>query len=194
MLPTYRINIEDENDAVEFISIVDKPAIERDFVAFNKQKRVAFNEELRIITTPVLIPDKPVYRNDANGEYYLVALHDDVERIYSKFAKDGNFNKINLMHTKGTEQTSEQVYLYEMFLSDERRGISAPEAFKDLPNKTWFASYKVLDDEIWNNIKEGKFNGVSIEGNLGIIDLQKDEDYKEMLEAYNELEKLLEKI
>lgn len=194
MLPTYRITIEDDADAVEFISIVDKPAIERDFVAFSKQKRVAFNEELRIITTPVLIPDQPVYRNDANGEYYLVALDEDVERIYSKFAKDGNFNKINLMHTKGTEQTSEQVYLYEMFLSDTKRGISAPEAFKDLPNKTWFASYKVLDDEIWNNIKEGKFNGVSIEGNLGIIDLQEDEDFKEFADAWAELEKLLENL
>ena len=194
MLPTYRITIEDDADAVEFISIVDKPAIERDFVAFANQKRVAFNEELRIITTPVLIPDKPVYRNDANGEYYLVALSEDVERIYSKFAKDGNFNKINLMHQEGTEQTSEQVYLYEMFLSDTRRGISAPEAFKDLPNNTWFASYKVLDDNIWNNIKEGKFNGVSIEGNLGIIDLQEDEDFKEFAEAWAELEKLLENL
>lgn len=194
MLPTYRITIEDEADAVEFISIVDKPAIERDFVAFSKQKQVAFNEELRIITTPVLIPDQPVYRNDANGEYYLVALDEDVERIYSKFAKDGNFNKINLMHTKGTEQTSEQVYLYEMFLSDTKRGISAPEAFKDLPNRTWFASYKVLDDEIWNKIKSGDFNGVSIEGNLGIIDLQEDQEFKEFADAWAELERLLEKL
>lgn len=194
MLPTYRITINDEQDAVNFISIVDSPAIERNFIAFSAQKKVYFNEELRIVTTPVLIPDKLVYRNDENGEYNLVALEEDVELIYSKFAKDGNFNNINLMHTAGTEQTNEQVYLYEMFLSDDRRGISAPVAFKDLPNKTWYASYKVLDDNIWAKIKSGEFKGVSIEGNLGITEMKSNQEWSELENAFNELEKLLQKI
>jgi hypothetical protein len=82
----------------------------------------------------------------------------------------------------------------EVFLADKRRGIKAPEAFSDLPNMTWFASFKIVSDQLWDDIKIGKFNGVSIEGQLGIIDLQEDPEYNEALEAFSQLEKILNKI
>jgi len=103
MLPTYRISILDEDNGVDFVSFVDKPAIQRNFVAFKENIKVSFNEELRIITTPVLIPNQPIYRNDENGEYNLIALEEDVEKIYTKYIIDGKLNSLNLMHTAGTE-------------------------------------------------------------------------------------------
>lgn len=194
MLPTYRISILDDENGVDFVSFVDKPAIKRNFVAFKENVKVSFNEELRIITTPVLIPNQPIYRNDENGEYYLIALEEDVEKIYNKYIIDGKLNSLNLMHTKGTELTTKEAYLMEVFLADKRRGIKAPDAFSDLPNMTWFASFKINSDSLWSDIKDGKINGVSIEGQLGIIDLEDDQDYNEALAAYNELEKIINKI
>jgi hypothetical protein len=187
---TYRITILEEDDAVDFVSFVDRPAIERNLVAFNayqEHAKVALNEEQRIVTTPVLIPDMPIYRNQGGEEFYLVALPEDVKAIYHKFMKDGNANKLNLMHTKGTELETKDAFLLEVFLSDETRGIEAPRDFKDLPNQTWFASYKINSDELWNDIKAGKINGVSIEGYLGMVDLSKDSEYNAMQELYEKI-------
>lgn len=186
--PTYRITINEEDEGVDFISFVDNPAIQRNFVAFSEHKKVYFNEELRIITTPVLIPEQKIYRNDNGKEFFLVALKEDVEKIYSKFVKDGNFNKLNIMHTKGTELKDTDAHLIEVFLSDKRRGIQAPTSFSDLPDMTWYVSYKITSDALWNDIKEGKFRGVSLEGNLGILDF---DESSEIEQLFNELENIL---
>lgn len=188
-MKTFRITIQDEDDAVDFVSFVDRPAIQRNLVAFKDHKKIHFNEEQRIVTTPVLIPDLPIYRNQGGMEFYLVALPEDVKAIYHKFTKDGNFNKLNLMHTEGTELETKDAFLLEVFLSDKSRGISAPKAFDDLPDMTWFASYKIESDELWNKIKAGEINGVSIEGYLGMIDVSNEPEY---IAAQNELQGILD--
>jgi hypothetical protein len=33
-----------------------------------------------------------------------------------------------------------------------------------MPNGTWFVGVKVENDEVWNQVKEGKIKGFSIEG------------------------------
>lgn len=181
-LDTFRITINEEDEGVDFISFVDNPAIKKEFVAFSENMKVYFNEELRIITTPVLIPRQKIYRNQGGKEFNLIALEEDVEKIYNKFVKDANFNKLNLMHQAGTELNNTDAHLIEIFLSDERRGISNPKAFKDLPNMTWFVSYKITSDKLWNDIKEGTFKGVSLEGNLGIMDFDEDKQIDSLLQ------------
>lgn len=194
-MKTYRITILDDADGVELVSFVDRPAIERNLISFNayqKRQKVSFNEEMGIVTTPVLIPDLPIYRNQDGDEYYLIALPEDVRAIYTKFMKDNNGNKLNLMHQKGTELTVKDAFLLEVFLSDEKRGISAPRDFADLPNNTWFASYKIEGEQLKKDIKDGKINGVSIDGFLGIVDFQKDDtELQTILTELTELKKLI---
>ena len=53
----------DESLGIEAISIVDKPAIDEDFVALSKQK-IEFAEvdkEKKILLGPALIPNKPIF-------------------------------------------------------------------------------------------------------------------------------------
>jgi hypothetical protein len=35
-----------------------------------------------------------------------------------------------------------------------------------LPKGTWFGIFKINDDETWKKVKDGTFNGFSIEGNF----------------------------
>jgi len=187
-LETFRITINEEDEGVDFISFVDNPAIKKGFVAFNENLKVYFNEELRIITTPVLIPNQKIYRNQGGKEFNLIALEDDVEKIYNKFVKDANFNKLNLMHQAGTELSTTDAHLIEIFLSDKRRGISNPTSFSNLPNMTWFVSYKITSDKLWNDIKSGTFKGVSLEGNLGLVNFEEETDQIEsLLKELNDL-------
>jgi len=69
----YELTIEDENvDEVFAISLVENPAIEFDFIYFDKEeiKFASVNDEKRIIIGPILLPDKKIVRVDAFGEPY----------------------------------------------------------------------------------------------------------------------------
>ena len=42
--------------------------------------------------------------------------------------------------------------------------MPAPKGFEDLPDGSWFGSYKVDNEAVWNDIKAGTFKGFSVEG------------------------------
>ena len=48
--------------------------------------------------------------------------------------------------------------------SDKTRGILPMKGFEDAPDGSWFVSMLVENDEVWQQVKEGKINGFSIEG------------------------------
>jgi hypothetical protein len=62
--------------------------------------------------------------------------------------------------------------MFESFIVDNQRGIKAPKGFEDVPEGSWFGSYKVENDLVWSMVKEGKFQGFSVEG---MFDLQPQE-------------------
>ena len=68
--------IDDENEAlsIDAISLVTEPAIEVDFVYFNKHKKsnlhlAKIDEEKRLLVSPALIPNKQIFRfNQETGQ------------------------------------------------------------------------------------------------------------------------------
>ena len=65
---------EQEVTGVEAISIVENPAIEEDFIALKDQelKLAEIDKEKKILMGALLIPNKPIYRKNKEGEYYSV--------------------------------------------------------------------------------------------------------------------------
>ena len=167
-LPLYELVINDEDDesGVDFISLVDKPAIKRNWIAFSEQKQFSFksDQEKRIISGPAMIPNELIYRKDKEGkEYNVVFSEETIQKIVEKYFKSQYTTNFNLQHKKSL--LAQGVYLIESFVIDEERGINSPKGFEDLPNGSWFISCKVDNDEIWNDfIKEGVFKGFSVEG------------------------------
>ena len=59
----FELVLVDEEDGVFANSLVSAPAIERDFVYFNKEYTfAAVNEEKMLIAGPMLIPNKKILR------------------------------------------------------------------------------------------------------------------------------------
>ena len=58
---------------IEAISIVENPAIEENFLALNSQefKFAQVDKEKKILLGALLIPNKPIYRKNEEGEYYI---------------------------------------------------------------------------------------------------------------------------
>ncbi len=78
-LPVYLLDIsEDMNDdaEVDYISLVDKPAIMKNWNAFkNEQRFQVVSEDKRIISGPIMLSDVPIFRSDSTyGDYFVVLL------------------------------------------------------------------------------------------------------------------------
>ena len=161
------INDEDES-GVDFISLVDAPAVEKLWMAFNKQKEIDFQFKIqdadkRIVSGFFMIADLPIMRANEKGEkFYVVFKKDTINKIVNKFFKHGYSNNINIMHNKNNE--AEGVYVIESLIIDKERGIMTPQGFDEVPDGSWWGSMRVENDELWAQIKSGVFNGFSVEG------------------------------
>ena len=155
------INDEDES-GVEYVALVDEPAIETDWFYFNKEVQFKADVDRRIITGALMIADLPIYRRDSEmGEFMVVFDAPTIEQIAQKFFRGKKTNNVNEMHAEPLTG----ITMFESFIIDKSRGISAPKGFKNIPEGSWFGSYKVENEDVWNNfIKTGDFKGFSVEG------------------------------
>jgi len=166
-LPIFMLDItEDINDdaQVDFIALVDRPAIQKNWNAFNKtQKFEIANEDRRIISGAIMLADTPIFRSDSTyGDYYVAFSADTILKIVQKFFKKGFQSNVNLMHD--SNQQFEGVTLFESFISDPSRGIMPMKGFEDAPVGSWFGSMIVDNDEAWTKVKNGDIAGFSVEG------------------------------
>lgn len=156
----YDVDLMDDLTGVEIISLVDMPAVERNFVAMNEDKvMLKADEDRHVVTGVALIPNQKIYRRDADGEYYISYSREAIERIVEKFFRQKNSTNANVMH----EVDIDGCVYFESYLTDKERGIS-PVDFGELPDGTWCVSCKVNNPAVWKLIKEGKLRGFSIEG------------------------------
>lgn len=151
---------------VNFIGLVDRPAIEKNFQAFKAQKekaRFAIDEEKRIISGPAMIADMPLYRKDAQlGEYYVIFDKPSIQTIVEKFSAKGFMQKFNLFHDD--QQQVSDVTIFNSFLSDASLGVKPLAGFEDVADGSWFISAKVNNDAVWEKVKAGLIKGFSVEG------------------------------
>lgn len=148
---------------VAAIAFVDKPAIERNFLAFNNNRlEFAVNTERHVVSGPAMVPDTPIYRRDENGEYNVYFSQETIEQIVLKFMKKDYHKNLNLFHDPKLSVAG--VTIFESFISDKARGVHPMKGYEDLPDGTWFISAKVENEEVWNKIKSGEVKGFSIEG------------------------------
>ena len=121
------------------------------------------SESEHIITGPLMIPQQLIYRNSEQfGEHYVKFSVDTIKQIAIKFSKKGYQKNVNLMHE--ADMQVEGVTMFESFISDSKRGIKPMEAFKDLPDGTWFGSFYVENMKVWELVKSGEVKGFSVEG------------------------------
>jgi predicted ABC-type ATPase len=166
-LPLYMLEISDDfnDDAeVQFVALVERPAIKKNWNAFkNEQKFQIISEDKRIISGCAMLADTPIFRSDASfGDYYVAFSKDTITKIVQKYFKKGYQNNVNLMHDPNQVETG--VTMFESFISDKSRGILPMKGFEDAPDGSWFVSMLVENDAVWQQVKEGKINGFSIEG------------------------------
>lgn len=146
------------------------------------------NEEMRIISGALMIADELIYRNNEKfGEHYVKFSADTIKQIAIKFAKKKFSNHVNLMHDPN--QKVKGVTMFESFIVDKKRGIQPMAEFKDVADGSWFGSFYVENDKVWQDVKNGTYKGFSVEGMFDYVQPISAEE-----NALNQISKLLNEL
>jgi hypothetical protein len=161
------LNEEELSQGINAVSVVHSPAIESNFIALNNHqvKFASVDGEKRILLGAILIPDKPIYRDQVlNGQveqFYCYFSKNTVEKASQLYLMKGNHHNTTLEH----ELALKGLCMVESWIKvDMTNDKSAAYGLND-PVGTWYGAFKVNNDEIWNDfVKTGKVKGFSIEG------------------------------
>lgn len=183
------IDTKDSETGMFVISLVDSPANERDFVAFEEVKQIQTysiaNDEEQKVFGLIMEADKPIYRRNEQGfEYYITYNRKTIEAMTEKYFKMELQNNVDTMHNFELE---EGITLTQMFIKDSEKGVN-PTGFEDVNDGSLFAEFHVENNEVWNDIKKGKYKGFSLAG----VFIQN--EVKEIKETYNKENKILNKM
>lgn len=159
------IDTKDSETGMFVISLVDSPANERDFVAFEEVKQIQTysiaNDEEQKVFGLVMECDKPIYRRNQQGfEYYITYNRKTIEAMTEKYFKMGLQNNVDTMHNFELE---DGITLTQMFIKDSEKGVN-PIGFEDVNDGSLFAEFHIENAEVWNAIKEGEYKGFSLAG------------------------------
>lgn len=172
-----------DSSDVYAISLVEEPAIEIDYVAFDKDKETKPNlkfiedkqNEKYMILGPALVPDKNIYRNYDGNEFYVSFSAECIEKLSYKFMKtcygDGCF-------TKDHESFAQGCSLAESWIKTSENDKSVDYGF-DCPIGTWFVAAKIDSIDLWESIKKGERKGFSIESWVDLEEIIENNDKKE---------------
>ena len=164
-LPIYDLQIDSGAESqfeVNYVALVDAPAIQRDWMAFNDSMPLKFgSDDERIVVGAAMVPDMLIYRSDPKmGEFYVKFSKQTIADIALKFFEKGYQNNVNLMHN--ADVTLSGVTFFQSFIKDSAKGIAGMDG--DYPDGTWFLGAKVNNPDAWALVKEGKVKGFSVEG------------------------------
>lgn len=175
-----KINENDES-GMNAISLVEMPAVQKDFLCFNKDEKpvqMKFDDAKHIISGVVALAGTPIYRYSPDmGEYWVVFTKETIEKMVEKYSKNGLWNSVNLQHDDNSFVNN--VYMLESYIINRDRGIN-PSEFEDVPDGSWIASFKIEDEDLWDEIINGdKLNGFSLQGAFTLVEGQFEGQFKD---------------
>jgi hypothetical protein len=183
---------ENEELAIDCISLVSAPAIEENLIFMSKAKNnltlAKIDKDKREIISPALIPDKNIYRYDAetDSDYYVYFSKDTVKNCAYSFLKNNNHHKATYQHQ---DRVSGVLTVESWIIEDPKMDKANLYGFK-LKKGTWMVKMSITNDELWEKVKSGDIKGLSIEGYFTsrYQEMQKAEPTnEEILKALNEI-------
>ena len=157
------------------ISMVSEPAIEVDYVALAKQDEVEVklsSDERHICYGPALIPNKDIYRNNGENEFYINFTEDSIVKMSQEFMKDYRQHEVNLQH----EDNADEVFVCESWIVEDPYRDKANALGFNVPKGTWMVAMKVNNIDVWDRVKAGELKGFSVESMISLEEFSKNDN------------------
>lgn len=177
---------------IQAISLVKSPAILTNFIALakdpmEKSMKLAVDTDKHIVLGPALIPNVKIFRSAKSlgleqdaYVYFTAETIKEISEIYLATLKN---NEVTLDH----EEDTDDVKMIESWIvEDSEKDKSALYGF-DLPVGTWCVAFKIQNEDLWKQIKDGDLQGFSIEADAltmipkGEFSFAQEEDHRELM-------------
>lgn len=163
--PLYEGFVDEDEAGMYCISLVDCPATESNFLFFGKDAEpVMFSiqdADKHIVRGLLMGAEQPIYRIGPSGyEYYIKYSAETLRLMAEKYLKNGFSSNVDLNHDGNPV---EGVDMVQLFIKDKANGID-PKGFEEYADGSLFVEFKVNNEEVWQQIKDGDFKGFSLAG------------------------------
>ena len=149
------------------VSLVKNPALEMTMVKFSEEKETPLyfaNEEKREIFSVAMSPDKLIYRNNIQGEpanvFYTA---ETIEKFQQNYFRTNANSGTNIDHA---EFNTEGVFPFESWIVANPANDKSNELGLVTKKGDLVMGFKVDNDEVWQQCKDGNLDGLSIEGKV----------------------------
>ena len=194
-LPVYEIYVdEDEQTAINFISLVKSPAHESIGFAFNKQEDYLSFKKIdeQKIFGYFMIPDKLIYREDNKiGSYYVKFSADTIKKMMMKFNKYNNNKSLNVNHS---DEMAPGFISENWICESEFYDKSKMYGFDPIVGG-WCGIVKIEDQKFWKDKVKGEdLYSFSVEGLMSTrpsdVEHSKQEDFSSLIDKLSDEELL----
>lgn len=147
------------------VSLVKDPAIESTLLKFNNETSEVLhftNDEKKIVYSVAMIPNKLIFRKDVKGKPANVFYSaETIEKFQQDYFRTNANSGTNINHQSFN---TEGIFPFESWIvGDDNRaellGLNAPKG-------SLVMGFKIDNPEVWNEIKAGNLDGLSVEGNV----------------------------
>jgi hypothetical protein len=179
-------------------SLVKKPAIQINHICLSAQipdidiSLKMSDKEKHQIVSPLLIPGKKIYRtaesmNDTEDGFVFwnaASIRKEQQRMMGE-----NINQpIKLDH----ESETEDAFILECWIKEDNLKDNRDQLYYEkgiIPVGTLMLKVQITNNDLWNKIKEGDYQGISVEGDYDLIEKQQNIAASEEVDA-KDIEKI----
>lgn len=149
------------------VSLVKDPALEMTLVKFSEEKETPVyfaNEEKREIFSVAMSPDKLIYRKNVQGEpanvFYTA---ETIEKFQQNYFRTNANKGTNIDHA---EFNTEGVFPFESWIVANPKNDKSNELGLDTKKGDLVMGFKVENDAVWQEVKNGNLDGLSVEAKV----------------------------
>ena len=184
-IPVFNATL-DEDCGIIRVSLVDDPAVSKNFQVFNASARPMLyavqDEDKHLVRGVIMRANYPIYRRDKSlGEYYIVYKPDVIRQMAEKYLTEDRANNVNIMHKEGSDV--EGVNMVQWFIKGAGVAI---DGFDDIADGSLFAEYHVTNEDVWAEIKAGTYKGFSLEGYFNLEPEQNENYVQDVIDKWGE--------
>jgi hypothetical protein len=192
-LQNIELTIKDElKEGVFAISLVDKPAIEEDFILLNalEVQLKVIDEVKREVVGLALVPNKKILRRIKDKDFTISFSEATIEKVQELYLKNLRSNNVTIDH----ESKVDGVSLIESWIVEDTKNDKSNIYNLKAPLGSWVVKMKIYNNDVYEGVKLGKFNGFSIEGlfdGLEQLEMSEVDNTKQLIKDVKDLLKKL---
>lgn len=190
-MKVYDFILTKDSKGVFAMSLVKSGAMKNTFIKLAEEEpsTTQVDEDERVVTGVAMQPDKLIYRKDIDGEEaYIKFSKETIKEASYRFISGDKSNMSTLEHSINTDS----VRTIESWIVVDPKNDKANALGLEVTEGSWVLSQRILDDELWKDVKSGDYNGFSIEGGFSKVALS--EDVKASTDNLKEIDSILNQL